>query len=69
MPKQICPACKSEFAASHPPPPEFPFCSPRCKMVDLGRWFTGQYSIARPVTDEDLSSLPGAASPADMIQE
>ena len=23
-----------------------PFCSPRCKMVDLGRWFTGEYVIA-----------------------
>jgi len=22
-----------------------PFCSPRCKMVDLGRWFQGQYVV------------------------
>ncbi|GAH96263.1 unnamed protein product, partial [marine sediment metagenome] len=23
----------------------FPFCSERCRMVDLGRWFGGEYRI------------------------
>ena len=26
--------------------PSFPFCSPRCRAVDLGRWFTGEYRVA-----------------------
>lgn len=26
-----------------------PFCSPRCKTIDLGRWLGGDYAIA---TDE-----------------
>ena len=21
--------------------PQFPFCSPRCKLIDLGRWLGG----------------------------
>jgi hypothetical protein len=23
----------------------FPFCSPRCRMLDLGRWVDGRYAI------------------------
>jgi endogenous inhibitor of DNA gyrase (YacG/DUF329 family) len=26
--------------------PAFPFCAPRCRAVDLGRWFTGGYRFA-----------------------
>jgi uncharacterized protein len=26
--------------------PSFPFCTPRCRAVDLGRWFTGEYRVA-----------------------
>ena len=25
--------------------PSFPFCSDRCKLIDLGRWMDGAYSI------------------------
>jgi hypothetical protein len=26
--------------------PQFPFCSDRCRVVDLGRWLGERYSIA-----------------------
>lgn len=29
----------------------FPFCTERCKLVDLGRWLDGKYQI--PVTEAD----------------
>jgi hypothetical protein len=29
----------------------FPFCSERCKLIDLGRWLGGKYQI--PVVDPD----------------
>lgn len=29
----------------------FPFCSERCKLVDLGRWLDGKYQV--PVVEED----------------
>jgi endogenous inhibitor of DNA gyrase (YacG/DUF329 family) len=32
----------------------FPFCSERCKMADLDRWFTEDYSISRPAHPDDL---------------
>ncbi len=34
-----------------------PFCSPRCKDVDLHRWFTGAYAIP----GEESEELPDAA--------
>jgi endogenous inhibitor of DNA gyrase (YacG/DUF329 family) len=30
-----------------------PFCSGRCKDVDLNRWLSGHYAIPAAETDED----------------
>lgn len=46
-----CPNCKqlSEFT----PKNAFrPFCSERCKLIDLGLWANEEYAIAEPMTDE-----------------
>lgn len=51
-----CPICKKpvdEPGAASKEPSFFPFCSERCKLIDLGRWLDGKYQI--PVEDEDLS--------------
>lgn len=49
-----CPICKREIV---PPadgaPPSHPFCSDRCKLIDLGRWLDGRYQV--PVVDTDES--------------
>jgi len=29
-----------------PSEPTFPFCSPRCRLIDLGNWLGGRYRIA-----------------------
>ncbi len=34
--------------------PTFPFCSRRCKYVDLGRWFDGKYAIGSPLSPLEL---------------
>ena len=45
-----------------------PFCSERCKLLDLARWVDGEYRIAgEPVSsdadpDESSSQSPDAAS-------
>lgn len=39
-----CPICR-KAAASRPANPVFPFCSPRCKQIDLGRWLGESYRI------------------------
>ena len=49
-----CPICKkpvAEPAERGSPPPHFPFCGERCKLIDLGRWLDGKYQI--PVVDRE----------------
>lgn len=51
--RRRCPTCGSEVAADAA---TFPFCTPRCRMADLGRWFNGTFTISRPAeSDEELS--------------
>lgn len=41
-----CPICRKPFEAeSIDAWPGFPFCSERCKLIDLGRWIDGDYAI------------------------
>ncbi len=41
-----CPICRKRFeVASLADAPKFPFCSDRCRLVDLGRWIDGSYAI------------------------
>src|SRR3954471_13081928 len=50
-----CPICKKEIdePAVEDRPRYFPFCSERCKLIDLGRWLDGKYQI--PVKPDDES--------------
>jgi uncharacterized protein len=46
--KLRCPTCKKAVKRKDP---EFPFCSERCRLIDLGKWASGAYVISSPVTD------------------
>lgn len=46
--KWKCPICKKSVQAADP---DFPFCSDRCRLIDLGKWASGGYVISSPVTD------------------
>ena len=46
-----CPICKKPVA---PHSPEFPFCSKRCRTIDLGNWASESYKISRPIERSDL---------------
>ena len=52
-----CPICKKEVV---PGDPEFPFCSERCRSIDLGNWASGAYVVTVPIDDPDelLEHLP-----------
>lgn len=39
------------------------FCSERCRLADLGRWFRGDYAIGRPIEEDDLSGDIRRAGP------
>ncbi len=44
-----CPICKKEVAIGEP---HMPFCSERCKEIDLGHWASEKYVISTPVQQE-----------------
>lgn len=47
----LCPICKKPTTkATHP---EFPFCSERCRLLDLGNWASERYVVSTPIIDED----------------
>jgi endogenous inhibitor of DNA gyrase (YacG/DUF329 family) len=37
--------------------PYGPFCSQRCKLVDLGEWFEEEHVISRPLTPNDAQRM------------
>jgi len=41
-----CPICKKEVALTNP---FMPFCSERCKLLDLGNWASEKYVISTPI--------------------
>lgn len=52
-----CPTCqkKGELTALEEWP-QFPFCSPRCKLIDLGRWLGEDYRLPESDTSETSES-------------
>jgi len=48
--KLRCPICKKAVRNGDP---AFPFCSDRCRTIDLGKWASGDYVIASPVVDTE----------------
>jgi endogenous inhibitor of DNA gyrase (YacG/DUF329 family) len=52
MPVLNCPICKSKVSYREVDEvPYRPFCSHRCKMVDLGRWLSEEYRISEELPD------------------
>ena len=51
----LCPICKKKVELTDP---FMPFCSKRCKLIDLGNWASEKYVISEPApppgqSDED----------------
>ena len=45
-----CPTCRKIVLRKDP---EFPFCSERCRTIDLGKWASGAYVISSPISDPE----------------
>jgi endogenous inhibitor of DNA gyrase (YacG/DUF329 family) len=52
----VCPICRKQLPVLDADAPYRPFCSERCKTIDLGSWLTGNYRISRPLEEEELDS-------------
>lgn len=57
-----CPQCgqKHEYRMDNP---ARPFCSQRCRLIDLGAWAEGKYSIAGTPVD------PATSGPSSVDEE
>jgi uncharacterized protein len=54
--KWQCPICRKPVdSETHA---DFPFCSERCKLLDLGNWASEKYVISEPVLDESVPEAP-----------
>ncbi len=49
-PSLRCPTCRKIVLAGEP---DFPFCSDRCRLIDLGKWVSGGYVISSPFNDPE----------------
>lgn len=50
-----CPICGTELeidAASQSP--LFPFCSDRCRLIDIYRWSEGKYAVVEPLDPNEI---------------
>jgi uncharacterized protein len=50
-----CPVCEREFEAGTSP--ALPFCSERCRTIDLGRWLGESYAIPT-IPDPEADEMP-----------
>jgi endogenous inhibitor of DNA gyrase (YacG/DUF329 family) len=48
----LCPVCQKQAE-----PETSPFCSNRCRKIDLMRWWDGRYAITEPLSAEAQAAL------------
>lgn len=46
-----CPICKKEVSLDNP---NMPFCSDRCRIIDLGNWASEKYVISTPANRNEI---------------
>ena len=53
-----CRRCGTPVAwrEDEPLPESFPFCSRRCRLIDLGRWFDEDFRMTRAIEEDDLGA-------------
>jgi len=57
-----CPMCKAILP--HADVKTFPFCSDRCRPLDLNNWMEGKYTTSRSIDPTDnLEELPRSGEP------
>ena len=46
-----CPICRKPVPLSSD---NVPFCSDRCRTIDLAKWASGEYRISSPILDPEV---------------
>lgn len=56
-----CPTCgKVTVVERREDAPQRPFCCQRCRLIDLGKWFNGEYVISDPLPVDPAEWDPDA---------
>ena len=65
--KWQCPICRKPTDSESSP--DFPFCSERCRLTDLGNWASEKYKISEPVIDESTPEEPQQKAPQKYVRK
>ncbi len=65
--KWQCPICRKPTDSESSP--DFPFCSERCRLTDLGNWASEKYKISEPVIDESTPDEPQQKPPQKYVRK
>lgn len=60
-----CPICGKKVGFDDP---NMPFCSDRCRLLDLGAWASEGYVISTPTVQNELEETPEPQIPKGPIQ-
>ena len=65
-----CPTCKRALTVEPGATlaqtwPHRPFCSERCRTIDLGSWLDSAFRISTPASEEDLDGALGVEGDPD----
>lgn len=64
MIKVRCPICQRVMAGQSPAEwPQYPFCSPKCRLIDLGRWLGEDYRVASESNEEEDTTTDALDEP------
>lgn len=53
MKKVTCTICGAAMPGNWQDYPDYPFCSKRCRTIDLGRWLGEEYRVGGQAVDPD----------------
>jgi len=68
MAELVCPTCRKKVTFRNLAEiPYRPFCSGRCKMVDLGKWLNEEYKVSEPLDDTRNQPPPPQQSDRDDV--
>lgn len=64
-----CPICKTPVTRENE---DFPFCSERCRLIDLGKWSSEEYVVSTPLGPDEIEMLipaDGSEAPAINLEQ
>ncbi len=64
-----CPTCGESFSyRDREEAPNRPFCSRRCREIDLGKWLNEEYRVCDPVRPNDDHLVPPETDDAEPVE-